>query len=162
MKKLSNNIADFTDFELMYPSKYIKGAELKAHGKPVVLTITRIEPRHELKGKKGDEEYKPCLFFKETEKGMVLNVTNANSIAAHHGRDPRRWIGKQVALCSKNEKVGRERRDCVRIDDNTMERLAGSPQMPSRPLDDDERALADAAFAAEQESIEEHEQEGAV
>jgi hypothetical protein len=165
MKKPSDKLQDYQDFELMYPSKYIKGVEVKAAGRSIALTIVRIEPRHELAGKKGESESKPAVFFKETEKGLVLNKTNATSIATVLGRDPRKWIGRKVVLCTERGKFGGVMRDVVRIDEDAMQtannpptgRLPPLPEpQPSEPTQDDpfpaqdEAELARLAAEAEQ------------
>ncbi len=98
MKKQSNNIQDYSDFELMFPGKYLKAADIATAGKPVPLTIARIEPKHELKSNKGKSENKPCMFFRGTDKGVVLNKTNAAALAECIGRDPRVWIGCVVVF----------------------------------------------------------------
>ena len=149
MSKPTNNIADYADFELMYPGRYIKGVEVKAAGRPVTLTIKRIEPRHELKGKKGDtSEFKPCLFFVETEKGAVLNRTNSETLASCFGRDPRNWIGKRVVPCTESVRAFGRVRDALRFDAALTRaanaKVAPAPQIGDPPLDD-----ADAERASE-------------
>ncbi len=158
MKKPSNNIGDYSDFELLHPGKYIKGAEVKAAGKPIPLTIARIEPRHEMKGKNGESEAKPCLFFDETEKGCVLNKTNTAALAGILGRDPRKWIKKKVVLRAEPGRYFGELRTPIRIDIQATKRANGNGGGPTAPVSDfedapdvDEQALADAARAAEQD-----------
>jgi hypothetical protein len=166
MKKPSDNIRDYADFELMFPGRYIKGVEVKAAGRPIALTIVRIEPRHELSGKKGESESKPALFFKETEKGLVLNKTNAVSIAGVLTRDPRKWIGHKIVLCTERGKYGGVMRDVVRIDEDATKtannpptgRLAPVQPPPSLEPDQadpfpqqDEDELARLAAIAEQD-----------
>lgn len=161
MKKPSDDIKDYADFELMFPGRYIKGVEVKAAGRPIALTIKRIEPRHELAGKKGDTESKPAIFFSETEKGLVLNKTNAGSIAEVLGRDPRKWIGRKVVLCSERGKFGGVVRDVVRIDtDETRAAQSRASTAAAKPSWDgleqdapvDEAELARQAAEAEAQS----------
>lgn len=157
MKKPSNNINDYSDFELLHPGRYLKGAEIKAAGKPIPLTISRIEPRHEMKGKNGESESKPCLFFEETDKGCVLNKTNAAAIAGVLGRDPRKWIKKRVILRYETGRYFGELRTPIRIDIAATKRANGSNAAPDdEPQSDfDEQALAAAALAAEQAATDE-------
>lgn len=152
MKKPSNNISDYSDFELLHPSKYLKGVEIKAAGRPIPLTIERIEPRHEMKGKNGESESKPCLFFAETDKGCVLNKTNAAALAGILGRDPRKWIGKKVVLRAEPGRYFGEMRTPIRIDIQATKRANGNGSGPAQSdFDDhDEQALADATREAEQ------------
>jgi hypothetical protein len=73
-----------------FPSKYLKAADLK--GRNVVVTIDRAE--YEQIG----DDRKLILYFEGKEKGVVLNKTNANNIAATHGDDTDDWKGQQVVL----------------------------------------------------------------
>ncbi len=151
MKKPSNNINDYSDFELLHPGKYIKGAEIKAAGKPIPLTIARIEPRHEVRGKNDELETKPCLFFEETEKGCVLNKTNTAALGGVLGRDPRRWIKKKVVLRAEPGRYFGKLQTPIRIDIAATKRANGASAAPDdEPHSDfDEQALADAAREAE-------------
>ncbi len=76
----------------MYPSRWLTSKDLDGEDKTV--TISRIE-----EAQIGGED-KWVLYFKrtETDKGLVLNQTNAKSIAKIHGDDSDEWIGKQIVL----------------------------------------------------------------
>lgn len=73
-----------------FPSNYLKAADLQGH--QVKVTIDRVET--EVIG----TESKPILYFKGKEKGMVLNKTNANNIAAAFGDDTEEWDGAEIIL----------------------------------------------------------------
>lgn len=159
MKKPSNNLSDYPDVDLMFPSKYVKSAEVKAAGRPIPLTIVRIEPRHELQTTRGGKEYKPALFFKETDKGVVMNKTNANRLKDCFGPDPRKWIGKRVVFCVERVDGFGKKTDGLRVDADKTE-AANQGRAPEPPQqeqesgwsqlrgDADEQALADAAREA--------------
>jgi hypothetical protein len=132
MKKMSNNIADYPDSDLLHPGRYIKSAEVKVAGRPVPLTIVRIEPRHELKGNKGASEFKPCLFFKETEKGTPLNKTNTKRLADCLGKDPRKWIGCKVVLCVERVDGFGKKVDAIRVDEEAT-RAANRAKRTAEP-----------------------------
>ena len=112
------------DVRLLYPTKYIKAADLQ--GKDVTLTISRVEPREELKSAQGTD-YKPALYFKEMEernargqgenKRLVLNKTNATTIAGIHGNETDNWVGKKVTLFPTTTRAGGKTVDCVRVRD---------------------------------------------
>lgn len=75
-----------------FPSKYLSCSDL--NGREVTVTIDRIDAV-ELE----DDKRKPVLFFRGAQKGLVLNKTNAETIA--EGLDTRRtskWIGKSIVL----------------------------------------------------------------
>ena len=75
-----------------FPSNYLKAADLK--GK--VITVTMANVAHE---KLGDDD-KLILYFDGKEKGLVLNKTNANNIAAIYGPETDSWRGQRVALAT--------------------------------------------------------------
>ncbi len=73
-----------------FPSNYLKAANLD--GKNVRVTISRV-----LVEEIGDDR-KPVLYFKDKEKGMVLNKTNANNIAVLYGDETSDWEGQDIVL----------------------------------------------------------------
>jgi hypothetical protein len=73
-----------------FPSTYLKAADLQ--GRTVPVAIDRVE-LEEIGG-----EHKPILYFQGKEKGLVLNKTNANNIAAVYGDDTDDWIGGGIQL----------------------------------------------------------------
>ena len=77
-----------------FPSKYIKAADL--NGQPHSLTI-RTCVLEDL-GQENNKEEKPILYFAKAQKGLVLNKTNANVIAAAYGDDTAGWTGKSVEV----------------------------------------------------------------
>jgi hypothetical protein len=77
----------------IYPSNYLKAADIGDN--PMVLTIENVT-LEELQ----DGSRKPCLFFQEQDKGLILNKTNANTIAAVYGDDTDEWQGARVQLVS--------------------------------------------------------------
>ena len=66
----------------------------------MTLTIDRV---HEEKVGQGEnQEMKYVLYFRELEKGLVLNVTNGEAIADITGSDDSEdWIGRKVILYSE-------------------------------------------------------------
>ncbi len=60
-----------------FPSKYLKTSDLP-EGQDVRVVIDDV--RLELMEQTGEE--KPVVYFRGKDAGLVLNVTNANAIAA--------------------------------------------------------------------------------
>lgn len=90
------------------PSKYLKATDLD--GKDVTLAMNYVEMM-EMQG----QDEKPVLFFADTKKGLVLNVTNSRTIEDAYGDESDTWEGKMVTLYpSKTEFSGR-RVDCIRV-----------------------------------------------
>lgn len=104
-------------YKLLFPSKYLKCADLR--GRDVPVTIRRIIEKATIEGEKGRKETKPLAYFVETqaaakregteEKALVLNVTKCNIIAELHGPYPVDWVGKRIILYpSKANYQGKE------------------------------------------------------
>ena len=85
----------------MFPSKTLKADDLKSPSgkgyRDFSLTVENIEPV-EFKDENGVPEPKWVLHFKGAQKGLVLNRTNAQTIADAYGEDTESWIGKKVIL----------------------------------------------------------------
>lgn len=114
-KKQSNDLKDYNHIDLLYPGKYVKAAEFK--GRDVTVTIESIEPRHELSRTDGTNEHKPILRLKGKQKAMVLNKTNAQTIASMYGPEAMEWIGKRITLYSAKVRAFGKMHDAIRIRD---------------------------------------------
>lgn len=75
-----------------FPSKYLKAADLQ--GRDVRATMANVE-----REKIGDD-FKPVLYFKGKEKGVVLNKTNAGTISDAYGDDTEDWFDQPLILFS--------------------------------------------------------------
>ena len=73
-----------------FPSNYLKAADLQGRHVAVVIASVVMEDV-------GDD-HKPVVYFRGTQKGVVLNKTNANNIAVLYGDDTDAWIGQPVTL----------------------------------------------------------------
>ena len=77
-----------------FPIRWIKSGDLGDGDMVVTVKSCSVETV----GQGENAEDKPVLYFEESEKGMVLNVTNANTIAGLYGPETDGWIGKRIAL----------------------------------------------------------------
>ena len=73
-----------------FPSEFLKAADLQ--GREVKVTVDRVEMREV-----GDGD-KPVLFFQGKEKGVVLNKTNADTLASAYGEETDGWAGQPIVL----------------------------------------------------------------
>src|SRR5690606_24028193 len=73
-----------------FPSNYIRAADLQ--GRSVVVTIDRVT-LEDLNG-----EHKPVLHFEGKHRGLVLNKTNATTLAGSFGDDTAAWEGQKIEL----------------------------------------------------------------
>src|SRR4051812_11942045 len=74
----------------VFPSNYVKAADIKGREVPVVIAEAKME-------KLGDDQ-KLVVYSQGKEKGLVCNKTNANRIAFLHGDDTDHWPGKEIVL----------------------------------------------------------------
>lgn len=95
----------------LFPSPYLTAHDV-AH-KPTV-TVKSFSKKT-MKNKQGEEEVKPVIFFNEFEKGMVLNKTNANTIAGLYGAVLEDWIGERVTLHSVMVEAFGESTEAIRV-----------------------------------------------
>ena len=93
-----------------FPSKHIKAADLG--GNDLTLTIERLSVEQIEEGK---SETKPVLYFVGHPQGLVLNKTNATTIAEMYGADYGFWPGKPITLYPTTCEFGGRQTDCIRI-----------------------------------------------
>lgn len=95
-------------------SRYLKHQDL--NGADMVLTIARVT-REEIKDKDGSSKKKFILYFKELDKGLVLNTTNMNTLYAVLKTDESDdWIGKRITLYEKDDiEMGGEIKSGIRV-----------------------------------------------
>jgi len=77
----------------LFPSRYLKASDLTDGD--LTVTIESIS----MAKLQGDEE-KPCLYFRETPKGLILNKTNSNTITELYGDETDDWHGERIRLYS--------------------------------------------------------------
>ena len=80
----------------MLPSRYLKKTDFTEEG--FIVTIKDVA--HENLAQEGDApDFKYVMYFKEFEKGLVLNITNINALAkACNSEDTEDWVGKEVIV----------------------------------------------------------------
>lgn len=75
-----------------FPSNYLKADDLRGNQVKVKMDRTTMEEVGR------DKERRLILYFIGKEKGMVLNKTNSNTIAAAYGDDTDNWEGADLIL----------------------------------------------------------------
>jgi hypothetical protein len=108
-----------------FPSKYITAGDLqdRAH----VLTVSRVEMADI--GKENQQEHKPVVFFQGKEKGMVLNKTNAETLAYVYTDETDNWIGKPVEVYPDTVMFQGKVVPCIRVRKPVQAAPAASSQM---------------------------------
>src|SRR6266568_5065825 len=75
----------------MFPSKYMVAADLDGD---TVLGITSVG----IEEVGPDRQEKHVVRFSESQKGLILNVTNAKTIGDLYGEESDAWAGRRVTL----------------------------------------------------------------
>jgi len=110
---------DISDF---FQSNYIKSADLL--NKPVTLIM------NELQMIEFDDGEKPALSFHKTDKQMILNRTNANTIVKLYGSNTDTWKGKEITLITAQVMFRGSMVPAIRIKDEVPE---NPPIQPTNP-----------------------------
>lgn len=99
----------------IYPSSStnLKAEDLKGHAVKVVIESYEIV---EFEGKNGKQP-KVVLKFKDKEKGLVCNRTNARIIGEQYGDNPDDWVGKQITIYPTKVDFGGDMVDAIRVRD---------------------------------------------
>ncbi len=74
----------------LYPSRFLKASDLNGRNMNVVIHSLDKDSLH--------GESKNVMTFKNMEKQLVLNRTNAELIGELFGPDTDRWVGKSIEL----------------------------------------------------------------
>jgi hypothetical protein len=92
-----------------FPSRYLKAADLNE--KKLTLTITR----YEIEEMGENNETKPVLYFEKSQKGLVLNKTNAVEISEAYGDEMNSWKGRRITLVPVRVTFKGERKAAIRV-----------------------------------------------
>ena len=103
----------------MFPSKYVAAADLQERDVDVVITACGLEEMQ-------DKEVCPVLYFAGRKKGMVLNKTNATTIANLYGDETDGWVGKPITLFATQTEFGGKAVACIRV-------RIHAPSAPAQP-----------------------------
>lgn len=118
--------------KLLHPRDYL--AAIEFGGRDVTLTIAGIS-REELKMQNGKKEVQPVMTFRETPKKLVVNKTNADSIATLYGVRAEDWVGKRITLYPTRVPCGSEMREAIRVRE-TAPKDKGAPSVPATDHDE--------------------------
>ena len=96
-----------TKISEQFPGKWLKAVDLPQDGKVVKIKGFGIE-----KSQQGDTLN---VLYIDGEKPLILNKTNAASLAKAHGDETDDWPGKLVTAYPTTCEVGGETYDVVRL-----------------------------------------------
>jgi hypothetical protein len=92
-----------TVFDDLYGSKYLSGVEVGNQTLPVEIGSAETV---ELRQKDGSTKRRLVLSFPGQDKQLVLNKTNATTLAQLLGKDHRNWIGAKLELFTESTTFG--------------------------------------------------------
>jgi hypothetical protein len=98
----------------MFPGRFLKALDdVPLAGGVDDLIITDMDTKE--MQTKGGREKKWVLFFDKLEKGLVLNKTNAATLARAFGPTSEEWIGRTVGLRVHDVQFGSDIVPAIRI-----------------------------------------------
>ena len=103
----------------LFPSKFLKSADIKGYEPTVVIADVRVE-------EVGKDEHKPAMYFQGKEKGMVLNRTNADVISEMYGPNTDDWMGREITLFVTRVQGPNGMTDGLRVKAPTRRAAAGN------------------------------------
>lgn len=117
-------------YKNFFAGDYLSAVEMreKMGAEALVVTITsvkkvRLESMGPVDGEGASKKEKDrgVCYFKEVDRGWVLNRTNAECLVAMWGEETDKWIGKRVALITTMVRLGGKQELGIRV--------AGSPDL---------------------------------
>jgi hypothetical protein len=114
MPKKQENPNPEMHVDLMFPSRYLRAVDFE--GKPVALTITEVL-RDKVQTTNGTKAEKYIIRFRETDKELILNKTNAKAVAKAL-QEPKaiNWPGEKIVLKPAKCEAFGEIVDCIRVE----------------------------------------------
>ena len=102
-------------FRKLFDERFVGAWDFEGHD-DATMTIKSIGIE-EMRAQDGSTTKKPVLFFEEskTGKGLVLNKTNAKTIAGMYGNDTNGWIGEKITIYATTCMAFGKEVECLRI-----------------------------------------------
>jgi hypothetical protein len=100
--------------DLMFPSRYLRAADFE--GKTVTLTISDVF-RDKVQMATGQKAEKYIVRFRETDKELILNKTNAKAVAKVLDQPKAvKWAGEKIVLKPTTCEAFGEMVPCIRVE----------------------------------------------
>lgn len=117
----------------MFPSKWVKAEDIG--NRRVTVTIAKLT-QEEVQQEKG-KATAWALWFRGAKKGLLLNKTNADTIASLYGPETDDWMGKAIDLYTAQVKAFGENHTVVRVSKHLPAPHVANTQ-PAEVLPEDE------------------------
>jgi len=96
-----------------YKGNFIEALHLNK--KDVTLTISRVDNPNTIKAADKTLIDKAIVRFEESDKGFILNKTNARSIGLQLGNEMDDWTGKKITIFPTTCEAFGKVVDCIRV-----------------------------------------------
>lgn len=126
----------------VFPSNYLKADDMK--GKDYLVIIKNVVMKELGQGK--DAETKAVVYFEKTEKGLVLNKTNATTIAGFYGGETNGWIGKKITIGPRKTEFQGRAMMALRVSPKKPDDGGSSKNVGDIAFDDNDMSDKDVAF----------------
>jgi len=133
------------DYRSMFDRDYLGVWDLQ--GRDVTVVIAKVVGMT-LVAQGGRSSKKPVVYFERTDKGFILNKTNAKAIAGMYGNDTSEWVGQRITLYPTMTSFGDKRVEAIRVRPTKPAAKAQAEGVKSQPVDPAIRAKQDEAAAA--------------
>ena len=121
-----------------FPSFYVKAADLNDRNVKVVMDRVEME---DIGG-----DHKPILYFQGKDKGLVLNKTNSNNIAAAYGDDTDDWAGRELVIYPAMTDFQGKTVPCIRVRSPTAKDRAPAATVRPAPRSENPADDSDIPF----------------
>lgn len=81
-----------------YEGNFVQALDIE---KPTTLTISKVHEPYTKKSSDGRLIERAILEFEGARKMFILNITNQRVIWALHGKDRKKWPGKQITIARR-------------------------------------------------------------
>ncbi len=113
----------------MYASNYLSAADIEDEN----LTLTVEEVREEEVGQQRD--LRPVVYFKEVDKGLVLNKTNMNTICDVLKSDESNdWVGQRITLYTAEIEFQGRMVEGIRVKLRAPKAASAGQQVPAQTV----------------------------
>lgn len=127
-------------YQKFYDRNFLSACDLQDDaGRPLsaTVTITRVEAGSLQSPGQVKKRRAPVLSFANREKRLVVNKTNAKTIASLYGANTDSWVGRRLTIYATTTTFGREKNvPCIRVKPEIPpEKSAPTPEREAPPVE---------------------------
>jgi len=104
------------NYQALFQGEYLKAAEFGTTEPTLTITDIKLEKLQSLKPEEEDKtKTKGVVYFREVDRGWVINRTNAECLRGMFGDETGDWIGKRVTLFATMVALGAKKELGIRV-----------------------------------------------